>query len=92
MRIIDYNELNNFLFGKERKTKILNEKKNKALPATVVSEIHSQMFDSTQSLQVGGWSLVLFAVRFGAFAVINTRPSIISVQYAHRILVKGLVT
>ena len=45
MRIIDHNKLNNFLFGKERKTNNRNEKRNKALPATVFSEIPSQKFE-----------------------------------------------
>ena len=54
VRIIDHNELNNFLFGKERKTKNRNERRNKVLRATVFSEIYCQKFDSTQSLQVGG--------------------------------------
>ena len=52
--MIDHHELKNFLFGKERKTTNRNKKRNKALPATVFSEIYSQNFDSKQSLEVGG--------------------------------------
>ena len=51
VRIIDYNELNNFLFGKERNTKNRNKKRTKALPATVFSEILPQKFDSTRSFK-----------------------------------------